>query len=106
MKSELDIAKELVKKAKLKEEKKRVKWHMFKSPQCCSGKSTYYGGAHSGGYVETQRCECSRIYTDRYEKFLSKEDKMSAKDFMWKKSKFYDNNDHLISGNNSYDRSW
>ena len=109
----LEEAKEIVRlaeekkaKEKIKAQKKREKWAMYKSPQCCKGYSEYRGGEHSGGYYSKSRCSCSRIFTDRYLKIQSKKEEMSPKEYMWKMSKFYDNNTHCDSVNNATDRSW
>jgi len=102
----LEKAKKIVRLNKIKEDKKVTKWHMFKEPQCCEGQRVWYGGEHSGGYVSRNRCDCSKIKTERFEKFLKKKAKMDPKDFLWKMSKFYDNNSHLNSSTNTPDRSW
>lgn len=104
--SQYNEAKKIV--VQYEEQQKALSYAMFEIAGCrmCSRGQLYSGGGSELSITYYTRCECANIKTKRYATFLENADNMLVKDFNIEKSKFYDNNRHIVVGNNSVDRSW
>jgi hypothetical protein len=85
---------------------------MFERAGCgrCSNGQLYSGGEDDCSVTYYDRCDCANVHTKRYNKFLKKTKKLQSKlsfnDFTTLKSLWYDNNSHIVVGNDCTDRSW
>lgn len=81
---------------------------MYKKAGCfaCHEGQMYSGGRSATSVTYYSRCECSKIKTKKYKKFLKKKKKMNHIEAMTAEMQFYDNYAHIIIGNNATDRSW
>ena len=86
------------------------RWHKYEPAGCfaCRQGQLYRGGRTELDVTYYDRCECANIKTKRYTKFLekAKKGKMSHKKYLKKSLMFFDNNRHIVVGNNAVERSW
>ena len=109
-------ARKLIKKLNKKREKKALKklekqygFAMYIPAGCsnCKNGQIRTGGGGYCSVVEYNRCGCSKVKTKKYRKFLKNQKNMIVKDAAKMASKFYDNNNHIVIGDNTdRDYSW
>jgi hypothetical protein len=114
MKKKVKEAYKTIEKYEKKQAKKALKndFRKYEEAGCsrCNKGQIISGGGDACSITYFKRCSCANKKTKRYKNFVRDKEQlkkeMSAYDFEILKNKWYDNNSHIVEGNNSVERSW